>query len=232
MVADRGGLHADQVVDGDIHRSDRMIRAGSQADRGTADGVELIAHAEVCAAIEEGARDEVIATGQDQGVGKGVVITIDEGREVWGRLGGEQAGLTIGEMEKLQAVGDGEIHHRNHIVIFARSDQAACGIGGTGEERDPLDSLRTREQNRVNSHRGVGIGHIENRRHAGGAALQGHEGIGAAIGGEDLHHLGFDTLGILTVVDGIDASGIGKVFQGHTGIEHGIALGVVDPQGA
>ena len=77
MVADRGGLHADQIVDGDVHRRNRMIGAGGHADGGAGHRVELIAHADVGAAIEEGAGDEVVAAGQDQRVGKGVVKTIN-----------------------------------------------------------------------------------------------------------------------------------------------------------
>ena len=171
MVTDRGGLHTDQVVDGDIHCSDRMVGACGQADRGTAYGVELITHAEVGAAVEERARDEVIATGQDQGVDIGIVITINECCEVRGRLGGQQARFTIGEMQKLQAIGDRKVHQRNNIVAFTGGNHAAGGIGGGAEEGDPLHPLGPGEQDGINRHDGIRVGHVEDSSHAGGCAL-------------------------------------------------------------
>ena len=80
VVTDRGGFHADQVVDGDVHRANRMVGASGQADGGTGYGVELIAHAQICAAIQEGARDEVVAAGKDQGVRVGAIKAIHQGR--------------------------------------------------------------------------------------------------------------------------------------------------------
>ena len=167
MVADRGSFHTDQVVDGDVHRSDWKV-AG---DVGAGYGIELIAHADIGAAVEEGAWDEVVATGQDQGVGIGVVKSINKACEIRRRLRRQQAGFSIGEVQKLQAVWDREIHHRNHIVALTGGNHAAGGVGGGGEEGDPLHPLGTREDHRIHGHRGIGIGDIEDRRHAGSGAL-------------------------------------------------------------
>ena len=107
----------------------------------------------------------------------------------------------------MEPIGDREIHHRHHIVAFAGGDHTAGGIGGSGEEGDALHPLGTGENDRIYSYRRVGIGNIENRRHAGAGAFQGHEGIGAAVGGEHLHHLGFDALVVFAAVKRIEAFG-------------------------
>ena len=230
MVADRGGLHTDQVVDGNVHRRNRMIGAGREADGGAGYRVELIAHADIGAAIEEGAGDEVVAAGEDQGVGELVVEPIHQPRQEGSGLGRQEARLAIGEVEQLQAPGNREINNRHHIIPFAGGNHTAGRIGGTGEEGDPLNPLGTGEDDRIHGHRVIGIRNIKDRRHAGGGAFQGHKGIGAAVDGEHLHHFGLDTLGIFTIVDRIETTRIGEIFEGNSRIPGNITFGIEDSQ--
>ncbi len=65
VVANGGGLHTDQVMNGDVHRRNRMVDAGRETNARAGDSIELITHTEIRTAVEEGTGDEVIATGQN-----------------------------------------------------------------------------------------------------------------------------------------------------------------------
>lgn len=74
--------------------------------------------------------DEVVAPGQDQGVGVGVVEGIYQGRQIGSGLGRQQTCLAIGQVKQLQPVRNREINHRHHIIAFAGGNHAAGSIGG------------------------------------------------------------------------------------------------------
>jgi hypothetical protein len=80
-------------MDADVHGGNGMIRAGIQIDAGSRDGIQLIAHAEVGSAIEEGAGDVIVAARKDQGVGMRVIKAIDQSSQIGRRLGGQKSGF-------------------------------------------------------------------------------------------------------------------------------------------
>ena len=201
MVADGRGLDADDVVNGDVHGGDRVIRRGRQAEGGAGGRIQLIAHAEVGAGGEEGTGNEVVAAREDQRVGELVVEAVHQRGEIRRGRRSEQAGFRIREVEELEGVvhrGDGVDRERvARLVGHGQKRGSGRRIRG-GDEFDSFRILVGGHGAEAGGSDVRGVRDVEG--HHAARALQADEGVGACADDADLDAF---RLGALVVAAGV-----------------------------
>ncbi len=169
MVADRGGFHAEAVVNFDVRGEGivAFVMGGGHERIGAGGG--------------EGSRDVVVTTGEDQRVRVSAVKRIHESGEVRRGLGGEQSSLRIGEVEELHGEGGGrcELENAQRVAAFVRHEheRAAAGAVGFGDDDDAFGIEITSANQRGDVGRSERIRDIKHQRQV--RTLQADEGEGA-----------------------------------------------------